>query len=411
MAHQVRNDGGMTQSSGPSRLSAAYWRMTGATGLNAVGQGAFAAAVPLLAATITSDPRMISGVLASVYLPWLVLSLPVGAFVDRYDRARLLWCSQALQAVIAGIIALLVALGSLDITRLLLLTFALGACQVMVGNAAQTILPDIVEKRSLHMANGYQQTATNVGQQFVGPPIGSFFFAVAIALPFGVEVAALSLASVLLFALPRAHSHQVTHPRLGRAMADGLRWLASHRLLRTLAILLGVNTFCFHLGNATLVLFATQTLHVDPTGYGFLLAAAAVGGVLAGLVCSRIVNVVGDRAALLGAPGSNVIVFIAIELSPNSIVLGILLAVNGFSTIIWNIITVSLRQHIVPASLLGRVNSVYRMIGWGLIPLGALTGGFLAYQLGLRAPYPVGGVIRGASLLIALPVIMRTMRA
>src|SRR5690625_2822068 len=185
MAHEDRQGSGMTESTEPPRLPSSYWRLTSATGLNAVGQGVFTAAAPLLAATITSDRRMVSSVLAAVYLPWLVLSLPVGAIDDRYDRARLLWCSQALQALIAGLLALLALSGALDIIVLILLTFALCACQVVVGNASQTMLPDLVNKSSLNMANGYQQTSINVGQQFVGPPIGSLLFAVAVALPFG----------------------------------------------------------------------------------------------------------------------------------------------------------------------------------------------------------------------------------
>jgi hypothetical protein len=91
-------------------------------------------------------------------------------------------------------------------------------------------------------------------------------------------------------------------------------------------------------------------------------------------------------------------------------VLGALMATNGFLTTLWNIVTVSLWQQIVPSDLLGRVNSVYRMLGWGLIPLGALTGGLLAHELGLCAPYPIAGVLRGIALLVAAPVLIRAMR-
>jgi hypothetical protein len=95
-------------------------------------------------------------------------------------------------------------------------------------------------------------------------------------------------------------------------------------------------------------------------------------------------------------------------LSPNTIVLDVLLAANGFVTSLWNIVTVSLRQQLVPAELLGRVNSVYKMVGWGLIPLGALAGGLAAHLFGLRAPYPIAGLLRGIALLAALPVLLRS---
>lgn len=141
--------------------------------------------------------------------------------------------------------------------------------------------------------------------------------------------------------------------------------------------------------------------------YGFLLGSAAIGGLLASLVSSLVVAKVGVLPALLAALTTSVFVYLGIGMSPNASVLVALLAVNGFATALWTIVTVSLRQQIVPAELLGRVNSSYRMLGRGLIPLGALAGGLVAHAFGLRAPYPIGGVLRGIALLIALPALWR----
>lgn len=393
------------------RLSAAYWRLWWAAAIDNIGDGAFAAAVPLLAVTITHDPRLVSIVSAVTYLPWLLLSLPAGAIVDRHDRVALMWRSQVIQAVVVGIVAVLAAVGQVGILVLAAMAFALGACEVVFGNAAQAILPDLVPKSLLHKANGNQYTVTTIGQLVLGPPVGSLLFAVTVALPFGMDAGSFALSAALLATLPRRRSPQVEHPPLRTAIADGLRWLHRHRLLRTLALLLGANNFCNQLGNATLVLLATQTLHLSGRGYGLLLSGAAIGSVLGGLVNARIVARIGALPALLTALGANVVIFLGIGLSPDPLVLGVLLAVNGFVTTLWNIVTVTLRQQIVPSELLGRVNSVYRMIGWGLIPLGALTGGLVAHQFGLRAPYPVAGTLRGIALLVALPVLRTAMRA
>ena len=84
----------------------------------------------------------------------------------------------------------------------------------------------------------------------------------------------------------------------------------------------------------------------------------------------------------------------------------VMLAAQGFSVTIWNVVTVSLRQQIVPARLLGRVNSVYRMLGWGLMPVGALAGGFVAHAAGLRAPYIVAGILCALSMLVTLPLLL-----
>jgi MFS family permease len=310
-----------------------------------------------------------------------------------------------------GIVAALAAAGDMSIPVLAAMAFGLGACDVVFGNASQAILPDLVPKSLLYKANGNQYTVTTVGQMFVGPPVGSLLFAVAVALPFGMDAGSFALSAVLLATLPRRPRAQTGHPPIRTAIADGLRWLTRHRLLRTLALLLSVNNFCFQLGNVTLVLLATRTLHLSTRGYGLLLAGGAIGSVLGGMVNARIIARMGALPALLTALAANVFIFVGIGISPNAIVLGALLAANGFATTMWSIVTVSLRQQIVPAQFLGRVNSVYRMLGWGLIPLGALTGGLVAHEFGLRAGYPVAGVLRGIALLAALPVLVAPRRS
>ena len=103
-------------------------------------------------------------------------------------------------------------------------------------------------------------------------------------------------------------------------------------------------------------------------------------------------------------------VFVGIGLAPDAAVAAVLLAGQGFGVAMWNVVTVSLRQQIVPPGLLGRVNSVYRMLGWGLMPLGALAGGFLAHAAGLRAPYVVAGLLCALAMLAALPLLLSANR-
>ncbi|WP_206066768.1 MFS transporter [Nonomuraea composti] len=280
------------------------------------------------------------------------------------------------------------------------------------------------DEPSLHRANGHQQAITTVGLQFAGPPVGGLLFGVAAALPFGLDAISFAASAALLATLrdPRRRRAPGEHPstRRGRerdqqppmraAIAEGLRWLARHRLLRTLALLLALNTFCWQLGNVSLILLATQKLGLDAPGYGLLLAAAALGSLLGGLVGAAVIERAGPLPALVAALLTNAAAFVGIALSPNAVVLGALLAVTGFVTTLWNLVTVGLRQEIVPSGLLGRVNSVYRMLGWGLMPLGALAGGLVAHGLGVRAPYLVAGGLRGVVLLVAVPVLVSAMR-
>lgn len=400
-----------TERAARMRLPAAYWRLWWAAAADNVGDGVFAAALPLLAVTVTRDPVLISTVSAATYLPWLLLSLPAGAIVDRRDRVGLMWQSQVVQAVIVGAVTVLLAAGKASVPVLAVMGFGLGAGEVVFANASQAVLPDIVPAALLSRANGNQYTVANAGQLFIGPPIGSLLFAAAVALPFGVDAGSFALSAGLLATLPRRPRAGGPRPPVRTAIAEGVRWLRRHRLLRTLAGLLAVNTFCFQLGNVTVVLLATQTLHVSDRGYGLLLAGAAVGSVLGGVVTTAIVSRIGEMRALLIALGANVLIFAGLGFSPDAVVLGALLGLNGFATTMWSVITLSTRQRMVPPDLLGRVNSAYRMLGWGLMPLGALAGGLIAREFGIRAAYPVAGALRGIALLAALPVLLTALRS
>jgi MFS family permease len=300
-----------------------------------------------------------------------------------------------------------VACGGIGIPVLVVTAFGLGAGDVVFGTAAQAILPDLVEKPLLPRANGRQQAITTFTDQFAGPPAGSLLFGVAAALPLGLDAVSFGLSAMLVAKLPRRT--RSVPPNSG--LREGIAWLWRHRLLRTLAILLGVNTFCGQLAYATLVLLATQALHLGARDYGLLLAGAAVGSVLGGVVNTRVVARIGALPALLTALTVNVGAFAGIGLSPGVVLLGTFLALNGFVTTLWNVVTVGLRQQFVPSALLGRVTSVYRLVGWGLIPAGTLTGGLVAHGLGLRAPYLVAGAVRGIALVAALPVLIRALRA
>jgi MFS family permease len=104
-------------------------------------------------------------------------------------------------------------------------------------------------------------------------------------------------------------------------------------------------------------------------------------------------------------------VFVGSGLAPDPAVAAVLLAGQGLAVAMWNIVTVSLRQQIVPSALLGRVNSVYRMLGWGLMPVGALAGGFVGHAEGLRAPYIIAGALCGLALIVSIPFLLAVGRA
>jgi MFS family permease len=390
-----------------------YWRLWWANAISSTGDGAFVAALPLLAVTITRDPRLVSVVTAATYLPWLLLSLPGGAVVDRYDRATLMWAAQAVQAVVVAALAIAIVARRADIEVLAAGGLLLGSAEVIFSNAAQAVLPALVPPELLPKANGSQQVSLTVGESFLGPPVGSLLFAAAAALPFGLDAGSFAGSAALLATLPRTgHApRDAKSPKIRAQIAEGLRWLAGHRLLRVVAVLLGIYNFANQMGQAILVLLATQTLHVSTRAYGLLLAASAVGSVVGGLVNPVLTRRIGLLPSLIVPALIDAAAFVGIGLAPGPVVVAALLATQGFSVTMWNVVTVSLRQRIVPGHLLGRVNSVYRMLGWGLMPAGALAGGFVAHAAGLRAPYIVAGLLCGLSVLAALPLLLSAARA
>jgi MFS family permease len=412
MTQALRTADRKPESKRAPKLGRNYWRLWWANAVSSTGDGAFVAALPLLAVTITRDPRLVSVVTAATYLPWMVLSLPAGALVDRYDRATLMWRAQAVQAAVVAVVMVLVIAREANIAVLGVAGLLLGSAEVIFSNAAQSVLPDLVPPELLPKANGSQQISLTVGESFLGPPAGSLLFAAAAALPFGLDAVSFAGSAALLARLPkRQQAKDEATPGIKAQIAEGLRWLVRHRLLRVVAVLLGVVNFANQMGQAILVLLATETLHVSVRGYGLLLAASAVGSVIGGLVNPVLTRRLGMLASLIIGGAIIAAVFVGVGLAPDPAVAAVMLAGQGFAVTMWNIVTVSLRQQIVPSALLGRVNSVYRMLGWGLMPLGALAGGFVAHTEGLRAPYILAGVICGVALLAALPLLLAADRA
>jgi predicted MFS family arabinose efflux permease len=285
----------------------------------------------------------------------------------------------------------------------------LGTAETVFDNAGQSVLPQIVTGRQLQHANAVQYAGQTVTERFVGPPVGSLLFAACAALPFGLDAVSFLVCAALIVRLPlRARPPVDPPPRatsLRAEIVEGLRWLWSHRLLRGLALLVGVNNLANQMAWATLVLLATDTFGLSARAYGLLLAGQAVGGVLGSVVNRPLVRTLGSRNALVAALCTTALAYLGAGLAPDVVVVGVLFALVGVASMVWNVVTVSLRQDVVPAGLLGRVNSAYRMLGWGMIPIGGAAGGFVAHWLGLRAPLLLAGGLRLAALAAAVPLL------
>ena len=390
------------------RLGSRYWRLWSASVVSNLGDGIDAAALPLLAATLTRDPRLVAGMAVAFTLPWLLFALPAGAIVDRLDRRKVMYRVNIVRAALVGVIALSVVTDTASIWLLYVIAFSLGTCETLFDNAAQSIMPSIVETHQLERANGRLYAGEVVTNVFVGPPIGGILFAVAASVPFWLDGASFLIAALLVATIAgsfRPAGAKVAGEKrsLRSDIAEGVRWLRNHRLLRTLALVLGALNFASWLGMATAVLFAQEILGLDEAGFGLLLAGMAVGSVLGGLFGARIAAALGPGRALIVTIAAERACGAAVGLMSNAVAVAVLFWFSGIFSVVWNVITVSLRQQIIPDHLLGRVNSVYRFLGWGSMPLGALAGGWLAEVFGLRAPWLIGGAVVAVALVAALP--------
>jgi MFS family permease len=387
-------------SAAESRLSAAYWRQWTASSISNLGDGINAAALPLLALSLTRDSRLIANVTLVIALPWFVLALPVGVVVDRYNRQTLMVTTNVVRAALFAGLTITAATGTLNVWLLYLLLLGVGICEVIFDSSAQAFLPALVEPHQLPKANGRMYMAETITNYFLGQPVGAVLFAVAIGLPFGLNAASFLVAAVLVASIrlrPTAvaapTSVAVQKKTFRTEIVESVRWLWRNRLLRTMAIMLGAASIGGILGVSIFVQFAIETLHVSERWYGALLALMALGAIVGGLIGDRVVKRLGRSASMRFSFLVFGVAAIGMGVSPNYWVVAAFSFVEAIATVVWNIVSVSLRQQIIPGHLFGRINSVYRWIGTGSTAIGAFVGGQLAFHFNLRLPFVVGGTV------------------
>jgi MFS family permease len=380
-----------------SRLPSRFKRQLTASGISNIGDGITMGALPLLTLMLTDDSRLIGGTAFASLLPWVLFALPVGVIVDRYDRRRLLILANAVRAVLLGTIAIVTATGAMTIWLLFACLFVLGIGEVLFDSCAQAFLPALVEPEQLERANGLLDLVETVGGRFIGQPLGATLFAAAVGLPFGTDAVTFAVSIALLWSLRVSMPDQqtVAAPQASyRAQIwVGLQQLWQHQLLRALGILLGVVNFATFFGVGIFAKFAVEELHVEQRWYGALLALMASGAVLGGLLGGRAVDRIGRSPLIIMSYLLLGLCPIGTGLSTNFWMVAVFSMVEAFAVTMWNIVTVSLRQRIIPSTHFGRVNGVFRWIGIGSMAIGALVGGQIAHAINVRAPFIVGGVM------------------
>ena len=364
---------------------------------------------PLLAASLTRDPILVAGLTFAQRVPWLLFPLISGALVDRLDRRRVMGYADGVRTALIGALGVAALLGWASLPLLYVIFFLMGTLETLFDNASQAIIPAVVSRDRLEPANSRLYAAEIVSNQLAGPPLGGFLFGLAVAVPFLLDAGTYAAAAALILALRgefRPERPEGAPPTtLVAEIGEGLRWLWNHGLIRTLAIMLGVFNMTFAATEAIFVLFAQDVLGLGSFGYGVLLTSGAVGGLIGSLTADKIIAWFGSGGALQAAVVISAVVLAVVALSESAFVVWAVFLLVGITVVVWNVITVSFRQAVVPEDIFGRVNSVYRLLGWGGISVGALLGGFLARSFGLTAPFWFAAVVLATMFFITLPFV------
>jgi predicted MFS family arabinose efflux permease len=260
-------------------------------------------------------------------------------------------------------------------------------------------MPSLVRRDQLPTANGRLYGVEIIANQFVGPPLGGLLVAWMMAAALGLSAVGYIAAGLLLFAIVGSFRPVREGPptRMRTDIAEGLRYLLNHRLLRTLAAMVGVMNLASSAAFAIFVLYAIRPaplgMGLSEPEFGVLLTTGALGSVAGSIYAGRLVKRFGRARLLVAAITASAISTAMPAFTPNAFVVGASFVIGGSAAVVWNVITVSFRQAIIPDRLLGRVNSVYRLLAWGTQPIGALLGGVLGELFGLPIVFAVGGFL------------------
>lgn len=399
---------GSTTRSERAPLSRGFWALFTAGTVSNTGDGVLVAALPLLAASATDEPWAVALISACFSLPWLLITLPAGALVDRSDRRVVMVVTDLLRAALVGVVAVLAATGEIQAWMLWLLALGLGTGEVFFDTAAQTVMPSVVPSESLERANGLGQVAQTLGNTFLGSPIGAVLFSAAVWLPFGVDAVSFALAAVLAMTLrgtfratPDPLTPSAALPDRTR-VREGVAFVRRSRLLSSLVGVLALTNIALAITESTFVLFVTQRLKIDGRWFGVIVGVIGLGAIAAGITAGMVIGRLGRRRTVILSSAIPTVSMAILSVTRSPILATALVALNAASVTWWSVLAMSLRQHLVPDHMLGRVNAVFRWGTWGAMPLGAAAGGVLASVAGLRAPWIAGAVASGLACLLAI---------
>jgi MFS family permease len=387
----------------PERLGPLFAKLWTAATASALGSGLATIAAPLYVAAHTKSPLIVAATAGVSWLPWLLFALPGGVLVDRVDRRKLMVTIDWARVAVMGILAVALLTGWASIALLDGVLFVVNVGEVLFRSASQAVVVDVVPRSLLERANGRLVGGVTLMQEMIAGPLGGFLFILAASVPFFVNAGTYAVSAVLVGLVSgtyratrtaaREGGREARRPGIRAELAEGLRFLAGHRLLRTMAVLIGLLNVTLTAATAVLVLLVKERLHEGAVGYGSLFTCMAAGTLLGSAVSDRLIRRVTATWTIRIGLLVEAMTHLTLALSRSGITDAVIMFAFGVHAAMWTIVSSSLRQRLAPPEMLGRVASAYLFVAAGGNCLGAMLGGVIAARFGITAPYWAGFVV------------------
>jgi predicted MFS family arabinose efflux permease len=389
----------------PSRLGRSFRWLLASSVISNVGDGIALAAGPLLVASQTRDPLLVSMALLAQQLPNVLFGLPAGAIADRFDRRRIVAAVNLVRAAVLMVLAATIVEGAVSIAIVLAALFVLGTAEIFADVSSSSLVPGVVPRAHLGVANARLTGSFLLTNLLLAPPIGAFLFSIGMALPFAANAACFALGAVLVTRVvtdvaDAAAERARDRGGLRREMADGVRWLIRNAPMRTLALTIIAFNVTYGAAWGVLVLYASERLGMDAVGFGLLTTALAIGGIIGTALYGGLER----RFALADIMRVGLLIetftHLALALTTSAPVALATMVVFGGHATVWGTTSTVVRQRAVPDALLGRVTGVYHIAVIGGMVVGTPIGGLLAREFGITAPFWFGFI--GSAILVAV---------
>lgn len=373
----------------PARLGANFRWLMASSWISNVGDGIAIAAGPLLVASLTHQAFLVALAALLQWAPPLLFGLYAGALTDRLDRRLLVATVDVLRCGVLVLLTLAVATGTATIGLVLGAMFAIGTAEMFADNASSTLLPMVVHRDDLAIANSRLQTGFITVNQLAGPPVGAALFAAGMAWPFAAQAVMVLLGAVLItrLTLPPHRRDPETVTAVRADIVEGFRWVLHHPAVRTLVLTIFIFNITFGAAWSVLVLYATQRLGLGAVGFGLLTTVSACGGLLATLAYGWITRHVSLGDLMRIGLVFETLTHLVLALTTVPWVAMVVFFGFGAHAFVWGTTSITVRQRAVPTELQGRVGSVNLVGVFGGLVLGSAVGGVLAQHYGVTAPF------------------------